>query len=108
MLSALLPGPMGWPWSGGVGFGGASPIDGRPLDDVGGLAARLRKGLAAVAQDVAAGAPFSSATHDLCDRSPFPLSRRAVIWMVNRRARSKYRDAELRAHPGVQTYRDRS
>ena len=26
---------MGWRWQGGVGFGGTSPIDGRPLDEAG-------------------------------------------------------------------------
>lgn len=31
----LFAASMGWSWQGGVGFGGTSPIDGRPLEEAG-------------------------------------------------------------------------
>ena len=46
---------MGWIWMGGVGLSGASPIDGRPLDEAGIFSRRLRKVLPPAAADIVAG-----------------------------------------------------
>ena len=48
---------MGWTWMGGIGFGGTSPIDGRPLDEAGMFSKQLRKVLPLAVADIAAGAP---------------------------------------------------
>ena len=50
---------MAWAWMGGVGFGGTSPIDGRPLEEAGMFSKQLRKVLPLVAADVAAGRELS-------------------------------------------------
>jgi len=90
---------MSWPWQGGVGFGGTSPIDGRPLEEAGGLAARAREGLALAAEDIAAGSPFSERTAAVCGRSPFPLPRRVVLWLVNRRTLAAGKSLDFYARP---------
>lgn len=84
---ALFAGAMGWVWQGGVGFGGTSPIDGRPLDEAGMFSKHIRRCLPHVAADIAAGAPFSEATVRLCDKSPFPVPLWLLIRVVNRGAR---------------------
>ena len=47
---------MDWTWMGGIGFGGTSPIDGRPLDEAGMFSKQLRKVLPLAVADIAAGA----------------------------------------------------
>jgi hypothetical protein len=86
---------MGWRWQGGVGFGGTSPIDGRPLDEAGMFSRQLRKCLPLVIADVIAGRPFSAATVARCDKSPFPVPLSFVIGMVNSRTRKAARDLGL-------------
>ena len=86
---------MGWPWMGGVGFGGTSPIDGRPLDEAGMFSRQLRKCLPLVVADVAALRPFSADTVARCDRSPFPLPLKLMIAIVNARTRKAARDRGL-------------
>ncbi len=90
---------MGWSWRGGVGFGGTSPIEGRPLEDLGGLTRRLRAGLQAVAADIAAGRPLSQKTVALCSRPPLPLPTRPVVWLTNRQGRKERRKVDAFARP---------
>ena len=91
----LFAAAMGWDWQGGVGFGGTSPIDGRPLEEAGMFAKQLRKCLPLVAADVAAGRPFSRGTVARSDRSPFPLPLRVIIAAVNARTRKTAREQKL-------------
>ncbi len=95
---------MGWPWQGGVGFGGTSPIDGRPLEEAGMFSKQLRKCLPLVVADMAAGRPFSAETVARCDRSPFPIPLKVMIWTVNARTRKTARaqglDLEARVYAG--------
>ena len=63
---------MGWTWMGGVGFGGTSPIDGRPLDEAGMFSRQLRKVLPLAAADIAAAREFSPETVVRSDRSAVP------------------------------------
>jgi len=86
---------MGWPWQGGVGFGGTSPIDGRPLAEAGMFSRQLRKCLPSVVADVAAGRPFSPDTMARCDKSPFPVPLRLVVWVVNAGTRKTVRTESL-------------
>ena len=64
---------MGWTWMGGIGFGGTSPIDGRPLDEAGMFSKQLRKVLPLAVADIAAARPFSPETVARSDKSPFPM-----------------------------------
>ena len=82
---------MGWPWQGGVGFGGTSPIDGRPLEEAGMFAKQLRACLPLVAGDIAACRPFSPQTTARCDKSPFPIPLSVLIRIVNARTRKTAR-----------------
>ena len=86
---------MGWPWQGGVGFGGTSPIDGRPLEEAGMFSKQLRRCLPLVVADVAARRPFSPGTVARCDKSPFPAPLRLVVWVVNAGTRKAVRTEGL-------------
>ena len=86
---------MGWTWMGGVGFGGTSPIDGRPLDEAGMFSKQLRKVLPLVAADIAAGRPFSPETVRRSEKSPFPMPVRMIIALVNSRTRKTAREKQL-------------
>jgi hypothetical protein len=86
---------MGWTWMGGVGFGGTSPIDGRPLDEAGMFSKQLRNVLPLVAADIAAGRPFSPETVRRSEKSPFPMPIRMIIKLVNSRTRKTARDKQL-------------
>jgi len=88
-----------WSWRGGVGFGGTSPIEGRPLAELGSLTRRLRAGLHAVAADIAAGRPLSEKTVALCSRPPLPLPTRPVVWLTNRQGRTERREVDAFARP---------
>ena len=80
---------VGWSWQGGVSFGGTSPIDGRPLEEVGRLATVVREGLELAAREMITGGPLSAATLAACGRSPFAfLPRSVVIRLINARTRS--------------------
>jgi len=100
----LFAGAMGWPWQGGVGFGGTSPIDGRPLEEAGMFSKQLRACLPLVAADVAAGRPLSPQTVARCDKSPFRIPLRAIVWAVNSGTRKTARagglDLEARVYAG--------
>ncbi|MGE5230015.1 MAG: NAD(P)H-dependent oxidoreductase [Deltaproteobacteria bacterium] len=95
---------MSWIWMGGVGFGGTSPIDGRPLEQAGMFSKQLRNVLPLVAADIAAGRPFSPETVRRSAKSPFPLPRTVLIASINARtrkaARQKRLDLEARAYAG--------
>ncbi len=86
---------MGWTWMGGVGFGGTSPIDGRPLDEAGMFSRQLRRVLPLAVADIVAARPFSPATVARSDRSPFPIPLKAMIALVNARTRKAARDRRL-------------
>ena len=83
----LFAAQMGWRWMGGIGFGGTSPIDGRPLEEAGMFSRQLRKALPLVAADVAAGRELSPGAVRLSEKSPFPMPRGILIALVNSRTR---------------------
>lgn len=56
-----------------VGFGGTSPIGGRPLDEGGFLTSRLRDALGLLARDLATTGALSPACHRRFARGPLPL-----------------------------------
>lgn len=78
---------MGWRWMGGIGFGGTSPIDGRPLAEAGMFSRQLRRVLPLVAADIAAGRELSAKTIRIADKSPFPMPRGMIIGLINSRTR---------------------
>jgi hypothetical protein len=84
---------------GGAGFGGTSPIDGRPLEKTGMFGRRPRQGLPLLAAHIAAGEPVSAGTAALCSRSPFPLPLGVMIRMVNARTRKTLDEESLTARP---------
>ncbi len=86
---------MGWTWMGGIGFGGTSPIDGRPLDEAGLFSKQVRKVLPLASADVAASHPFSPETVARSEKSPFPIPRRVMSALVNARTRKAARDKQL-------------
>jgi len=86
---------MGWAWMGGIGFGGTSPIDGRPLDEAGMFSRQLRKALPLAAADIAAARAFSPETVARSDKSPFPMPVRTIIALVNSRTRKTAREKQL-------------
>lgn len=86
---------MGWAWMGGVGFGGTSPIDGRPLDEAGMFSRQLCKVLPLVAADIAAGRPFSPQTIRRSEKSPFPMPVGMIVRLVNSRTRKTACDKQL-------------
>jgi hypothetical protein len=86
---------MGWTWMGGIGFGGTSPIDGRPLDEAGMFSKQLRKVLPLAVADVAASRPFSSETIASSEKPPFPIPRTVMNALVNSRTRKAARDKQL-------------
>lgn len=83
----LFAAQMGWRWMGGIGCGGTSPIDGRPLEKAGMFSRQLRKVLPLVAADVAAGRELSQETVRLANKSPFPMPRGMIIGLINSRTR---------------------
>ena len=99
---------MGWAWMGGVGFGGTSPIDGRPLDEAGMFSGQLRKVLPLAAADIAAGRPFSPETIRRSEKSPFPMPVRMIIALVNARTRKTAREKRLDLDAQVYTARDQA
>jgi hypothetical protein len=86
---------MGWTWMGAVGFGGTSPIDGRPLEQAGMFSKQLRRVLPLIAADVAAGHELRPEAIRLADKSPFPLPRGMLIALVNSRTRKAATDKGL-------------
>ena len=98
---------MGWTWMGGVGFGGTSPIDGRPLEQAGMFSKQLRKVLPLVVADIAVGRPFSPETIRRSEKSPFPMPRKALIALVNSRTRKAAREKRLDLEAQVYAARDR-
>jgi hypothetical protein len=99
---------MGWTWMGGVGFGGTSPIDGRPLEQAGMFSKQLRKVLPLVAADIVAGRPFSPETVRRSAKSPFPMPIRMIVALVNARTRKAARDKRLDLEARVYSAHDRA
>jgi len=98
---------MGWTWMGGVGFGGTSPIDGRPLDEAGMFSRQLRRVLPLAAADIAAGLPFSPQTVRRSEKSPFPMPVRMIVTLVNSRTRKTAREKQLDLDAQVYAEHDR-
>ena len=73
-----------WPWRGGLAFGGTSPIDGRTLDEVGPFSRRVRPALDALADVIAGGKLVPRKLSARAGRSPIPLPRTLVVWLMNR------------------------
>jgi hypothetical protein len=86
---------MGWAWMGGIGFGGTSPIDGRPLDEAGMFSRQLRKVLPLAVADIAAAHPFSPEAIVRSEKAPFPLPRKVMNTLVNSRTRKVARDGNI-------------
>jgi hypothetical protein len=91
----LFAAHMGWRWMGGIGFGGTSPIDGRPLEKAGMFSRQVRKVLPLVAADVAAARELSPVAVRLADKSPFPLPQGMLIALINARTRKAARSKRL-------------
>jgi hypothetical protein len=91
----LFAARMGWPWMGGIGCGGTSPIDGRPLEEAGMFSRQLRRVLPLVAADISAGRELSARAVRLTEKSPLPLPRGMLIRLVSLRTRKAARDAGL-------------
>jgi hypothetical protein len=91
----LFAARMGWAWMGGIGFGGTSPIDGRPLEQAGMFSRQLRKVLPLVVADITAGREVSPEASRLADKSPFPLPRGVLIALINSRTRKAAKDRRL-------------
>jgi hypothetical protein len=91
----LFAGQMGWRWMGGIGFGGTSPIDGRPLEKAGMFSRQLRRVLPLAASDIAAGRELSPETVRLSEKSPFPIPRGMIIGLINSRTRKAARVKRL-------------
>jgi hypothetical protein len=94
---------MGWRWQGALGFGGTSPIDGRPLEAAGAFAARLRECLPLAAGEIAAGQPFSPRTVAAAERPAFPMPLRPMVWLINARTRRMARGIDIAATPYART-----
>lgn len=95
----------GMQWRGGLGFGGASPIDGRPLEQAGRFASHLRQGLTLLADSIVAGEDVSQAATRASRRIPFPLPGFLLVRLMNAMTRRELKNlgvAEPLAHP----YRD--
>jgi len=74
---------MGWPWRGGLAFGGTSPIDGKPLEEAGPFAKHLRPALHQLAELVAENRPIPSELARAAARRPIPLPSRLIVWIMN-------------------------
>jgi len=68
----------GLDWRGGLGFGGTSPIAGRPLEALGWMTKNLRKCLGNLAEVIARGGPIPEALARRAGKSPIPLP----LWMI--------------------------
>lgn len=91
----LFAAQMGWRWRGGIGFGGTSPIDGRPLEKAGMFSRQLRKVLPLVAADIVSGREISPRVVRLSEKSPFPMPRGMLIALINSRTRKAARGERL-------------
>jgi hypothetical protein len=94
---------MGWTWMGGIGFGGTSPIDGRPLGEAGMFSRQLRRVLPHAVADIALSREFSPEATARSDKSPFPIPRKVMIALVNSRTRKAARDGKIDLEARVYT-----
>jgi len=74
---------MGWRWRGGLAFGGTSPIDGRSLEEAGPFARRVRPALDALADVLVEGQEIPQDVIARAGRSPIPLPRSLIVWLMN-------------------------
>jgi len=74
---------MGWTWRGGLAFGGTSPIDGKPLEEAGPFAAKVRPALAELADLIAEDRFIPPGLVRRAGRRPIPLPKRLIVWLMN-------------------------
>lgn len=74
---------MNWPWQGGLAFGGTSPIDGRSLEEAGPFSRRIRPALDDLREAIAARREIPHRAIARAGRSPIPLPRHAIVWLMN-------------------------
>lgn len=60
-------------WTGGLSLGGGGAIDGRPLDEIGGMARNVKRALDIAAFDIAGGRPVSEEASDLMAKPMMPV-----------------------------------
>lgn len=84
-LEALehFSGRMGWPWRGGLAFGGTSPIDGKPLEEAGPFSAKVRPALEQLAGVIHEDLPIPEDLIRAAGRRPIPLPNRLTVWLMN-------------------------
>lgn len=83
----------GLDWRGGLGFGGTSPIAGRPLEALGWMTKNLRRCLGQLAETIARAEPISPRLEKRAGKSPIPLPLWMIVPLLNRMTR---RDFERR------------
>jgi len=82
---------MGWPWHGGLAFGGTSPIDGRPLEGMGPFTRRLRPSLDRLARTIHERRAVPSDLVREASKRPIPLPKRWIVWIMNTMIRAARR-----------------
>lgn len=93
---------MGMEWCGGLSFGGSSPINGQPLESMGGMTKGIRSALDQTAEKTVKGDLSGVETLALEDRSTIPLPPRLVKLMLNAMTWNNARKSglkDLRARP---------
>lgn len=93
---------MGLEWWGGLSFGGSSPINGQPLEAMGGMTKGIRSVLDRTAEKIMKGGLTGSETLVIEDRSTIPLPSWLAKPMINAMIRNNARKSgskDLRARP---------
>ncbi len=85
----------GLDWQGGLGFGGTSPIAGRPLEALGWMTKNLRKCLGLLAGTIASGEPIPPRLAKSAGRSPIPLPLWLLVPLLNRMTRKDFQRRRL-------------
>lgn len=89
-------------WCGGLSFGGSSPINGQPLESMGGMTKGIRSALDQTAEKIVKGDLSGVEILVLEDRSTIPLPPRLVKLMINAMTRNNARKSKfknLKARP---------
>jgi hypothetical protein len=74
---------MDWTWKGTLGFGGTSPIAGKPLEEAGPFAAKVRPALERLSILISEDRPIPSDLARTAERRPIPLPKRWIVWLMN-------------------------
>jgi len=80
---------MGWPWHGGLAFGGTSPIDGRPLEQAGPFSKNVMPALDRLAGLIVAVQPIPADLVRAAGKRPIPLPTRLIVWVMNATLRKR-------------------